>query len=185
MTSTPDKSPLRLRKRHGDGSPVQVTAADGARLVNAQSLRQAIVASIIVTILFSVFWTTLTALFDQRFPWFTVVFGYLLGYAIRVSGRGLDWRFPLLAAFMAITGSAVANIIVAASVTADGFDVGTLQVLRSVTSMTWPVFFEEKVTIADTFFAVIAAQFAAFLANRKLTRSQYHAVRLWKKENNV
>ncbi len=185
MTDAPNNSPLRLRKRHGDGKPVDADATDGQRLVAAQSLRNAIMAGLIVIVIFSIFWISLTTLFSQRFPWFTVVLGFMLGYAIRLTGKGVDWRFPTLAAALAIVGSLCANIIVAASVTADGFDTSTIQILSSVTSMTWPVFFDEVLTIADAFFAVVAAGFAAFYASRKLTRSQYYALRLWREEQHA
>ncbi len=185
MNGVPDKSVLRLRKRHGSGEGIGSTAADGERLINAQSLRNAIVAGLIAIIVFSLFWMTLSALLNKVFPWLTLGLGVLLGYAIRMTGRGLDWRFPLLAALLTLIGSLLANIIVAASVTAEGFDTGTLQVLQSVTTMTWPVFFDEVLTIADAFFAVFAAGLAAFYANRKLTRSQYYALRLWREENNA
>ena len=91
--------------------------------------------------------------------------------------------FPALAAAMTLVGALIGNIVVAASVTADEFGIGTLQVLQSVTSMTWPVFIDERLNIADAFFAVVAAGFAAFYANRRLTRSQYYALRLWGEEN--
>ena len=83
---------------------------------------------------------------------------------------------------MAVLGSLTANVVVAASVTAEGFGTGTLDVLRSATSMTWPVYFDEVLTIADIFFAAVAAALAAFLANRRLTRTEYLALRLWREE---
>jgi len=83
---------------------------------------------------------------------------------------------------MAIVGSLIANIVIAASVTAEGFGTGTLVVLRAVTSMTWPVFFDEVLSIADAFYAAIAAALAAFYANRRLTRSEYQALRMWREE---
>jgi hypothetical protein len=110
------------------------------------------------------------------------VLGFLVGHSVRLAGRGVDWRFPAVAACMAVAGSLLANIVVAASVTAEGFGTGTLDVLAAVTSMTWPVFFDEKVTFADIFYAVVAAAIAAFYANRRLTRSQYRAVRLLSEE---
>lgn len=99
---------------------------------------------------------------------------------VRLAGRGTDWRFPVIAAASAISGSLVANIAVAASVTAQGFGIATIEVLSAVTSMTWPVFYNEVVTSADILFALISACLAAFYANRRLTRKQYHALRLWR-----
>jgi len=48
--------------------------------------------------------------------------------------------------------------------------------------MTWPVFFDEVLTIADTFFAVVGAGLAGFYSNRRLSRSEYLALRLWREE---
>ena len=110
----------------------------------------------------------------------TVVYGVVLGLVIRQTGRGIDWRFPALAAVFAVAGSILGNIVLAASTTATDFGTGTLSILQAITSMTLPVFFEEVWSIADGFFTVVAAGFAAFLAPRRLTREQRFAVRTWR-----
>jgi len=182
MKTDPNAQPLRLRKKHGSGARKDTTAADGKRIIDDQSIRRAVVVGLIVVFGFSMFWTVLAELTNRIYPWFTVVLGCFLGYAVRLGGRGADWRFPLLAAAMTILGALAANVIVAASVTAEGFGTGTLDVLRSATRMTWPVYFDEVLTIADVFFAAVAAALAAFLANRRLTRTEYLGLRLWREE---
>lgn len=178
------QNPLRLRKQHGSGVRKDVTSADGRKLVQAQSVRNAIVASFIAIIAFSLFWNILTELTNRVFPWLTVVLGFFLGHGVRLAGRGTDWRFPVIAAVMAMAGALAANVILAASVTAEGFGMGTLQILQAVTSMTWPVFFDEVLTVADVFFAVVGAGIAAFYSQRRLTRTEYLALRLWQEEQN-
>lgn len=180
MNDPQRKSPLRLRKKHGSGERRDFDAANGERLVLAQSMRNALIAGLIAIIVFCVIWTTLSSFLNRVFPWMTVLLGVMLGFAVRQAGRGVDWRFPLLAAVMALFGALLGNVVVAASYTAETFDTGTLQILRAVTGMTWPVFFDEVLTAADGFYAVLAAGLAAFLANRRLTRSQYYALRLWR-----
>jgi len=174
---------LRLRRKHGEGLPLDVSADDGARLVRAQSLRNAIMASLIVFTLFCVAWLALTSVTGRVFPWFTVVLGWLTGIAVRRIGRGVDWRFPLLAAIATLVGCVGSNIVLAASTTAAEFGTGTFDVLRAVTKMTWPVFFDEVWNIGDTFYAVFSAGLAAVLAPRKLTRSEYFALRLWRRQS--
>jgi len=176
------QNPLRLRKKHGSGRAQEVTPGDARRLIAAQSIRNAIVAGCIVIIIFCVFWIMLSELSNRIFPWLTVLLGFLLGHSIRLAGRGTDWRFPSIAAGLAVAGALIANIVVAASVTAEGFGTGVIEVLRAATSMTWPVFFDEVLTIADGVYAAIAASLAAFYANRRLTRSEYYALRLWREE---
>lgn len=183
MTKKPNPNPLRLRKKHGDGSGLDVSAADGGRLVRAQSLRNAIVASLIVVVVFCVLWVYLTVLTNRVFPWMTVVLGAMLGQAIRYAGRGVDWRFPALAAIMALAGAIVSNIVLGASTTAGNHGITIVETLRSVTVMTWPVFFAEVWTVADSFFAIVAAGFAAFFANRRLTRVQFFALRKWREQS--
>ena len=174
---------LRLRRKHGEGQPLDVSAADGASLVRAQSLRNAVVASLIVFILFCVAWIALTSMTGRVFPWLTVVLGWLNGVAVRRLGRGVDWRFPLLAGIATLLGCVGSNIVLAASTTAAEFGTGTLDILRAVTTMTWPVFFDEVWNIGDTFYAAFSAGLAAVLAPRRLTRREYFALRLWRRQS--
>ena len=183
MKKESSTQPLRLRKKHGAGKRRDITADDGARLVRAQSLRNAFVAGIVAILIFSVLWIAVSGLLNRVFPWATVLLGAMLGFAVRQAGRGMDWRFPVLAATLTMLGALLANIVVAASTTADIFDTSTLHVLQSVTSMTWPVFFDEVWNIADGFYAVLSAGLAAFLANRQLTRAEYYALRLWRAQS--
>lgn len=178
-TNSPEQV-LRLRKKHGSGKPKEITADDGARLVRAQSIRNAVVGAMLAVIIFCLLWIALSELFDRIFPWMTILLGAMVGFAVRQAGRGVDWRFPFLAAVLTVLGALMANIVVAASTTADIFDTSTMHILQSVTSLTWPVFFDEVLNAADGFYAVFSAGLAAFLAKRPITRSQYYALRLWR-----
>ncbi len=174
---------LRLRKRHGAGLGREASAADGEQLVRAQSLPGALAAGVIAIAIFCAFWVALTVLLDRVLPWVTLLLGAMVGFAVQRAGRGVDAVYPLLAAAMALAGAVCANIVVAASTTADLFDTGTLHVLSAVTAMTWPVFFQEVFTAADAFYAVFAGAIAAYLANRRLSRTQFYALRLWRQQS--
>ncbi len=168
-----------LRKRHDPKVSRAPTPAGARLLLEAQSVRGAISASLIVIIVFSVLWAMLSVLIDRIFPWMTVIMGIIIGLAVRRAGHGLDWRFPLIAAVFALLGSLGGNIVVAAAFTAPELGTDTLTVLSAVTVMTWPVFFDEVMTPADLIFALVSATVAAFYANRRLTRAEYLALRTW------
>lgn len=166
---------LRLHKKHLP----KVDKTDpglARRLLAAQSMRNALVAGLLAILVFSVLWAMLSVLLNSVFPWLTLLLGMLVGLAIRHGGRGLDWRFPVLAAAMAVLGSLAANVVVAAAFTAPILDTTTFTVLRSLTVMTWPVFFDEVMTPADLVYAIFAAGIAAFYANRRLTRAESRAL---------
>jgi hypothetical protein len=178
VTTKPRQSIARLPKKHR-GAAGQVNDVDVKQLVRAQSFRDAVLAGLIVIILFSVLWAMLSTLLGRIFPWMTIVLGILIGHVIRRAGRGLDWRFPTLAAAGTLAGALVSNVVVAAAFTAEELGVTTFEILRAVTSMTWPVFFAEVISAADIVFGLFAAAIAAFYANRRLSRSEYSALRKW------
>lgn len=182
MSQEQSKQVLRLPKRHTREHGAEPDPALGARLVDAQSLPAAIMASLVTVLVFSVAWAMLSTALGRVFPWMTVVQGLIIGLAVRRAGRGLDWRFPAIAAVMALLGALAGNVIVAAAFTAADFETGTLTVLRAVTGFTWPVFFDEVMTAADAVYAFVAAAVAAYYANPRLTRDQYASYRAWREK---
>ena len=179
MSEDRRKQVLRLPHRHSREGATESSPEAGARLVRAQSLRGGIVAALLAIAAFTVIWVMLSTALGRLFPWMTVVQGLIIGLAVRRAGRGLDWRFPVIAAVAAVVGALLGNVVVAAAFTAAEFDTGVLTILRAVTSFTWPVFFDEVMTPADAVFALAAAAVAAYYANRRLTRSQYSSYRKW------
>ena len=176
------KNVLRLPKRHA-GKVADAKPVDGRRLVGEQSVSNAIYAGLIVVIVFSLLWAMASTLVARIFPWMTMVLGILVGLAVRRAGRGLDWRFPAVAAVITVVGALISNVVVAAAFTADALETSTFHVLRAVTSMTWPVFFDEVVSPADVVYALVGGGIAAFYANRRLSRYEYHALRTMRKKN--
>jgi hypothetical protein len=168
---------LRLRKKHLPKNKREPTPEEGKRLLAAQSVRNAIMASVITIIVFSIVWSMLSTLIGSIYPWMAMIMGGLIGLAVRRAGFGLDWRFPVIAAVFAVIGALVGNIVVAAAFTAPQLGTDTFTVLRSLTALTWPVFFDEVMTPADIVYALFAAGLAAFFANRRLSREQYLALR--------
>jgi len=170
------KSVFRLPKRH-TGATTASGPELGQKLMNEQSLLNALYAGLIIIIVFSAVWAMASTLINRILPWMTVILGILVGLGVRRAGRGLDWRFPVLAAALAAFGALLSNVVVAAAFTAAALDTSTLHILRAVTAMTWPVFFAEAMSTADAIYGLLAAALAAFYANRRLTRAEFHALR--------
>ena len=179
MATDPRHQVLRLRKKHLPGEHEPPTAADGEKLVRAQSIRHALLAGLMVIIVFAAFWAMLTELLGRYLPWLSLLLGLLVGHAVRRGGQGFDWRFPLVAALVTLAGAFLGIVVIAAGTTAEEFDTSIFVILRNVTTMTWPVFFDEVLTVADFIYAFFAAVIAAALSLRRLDRREFQAVRLW------
>ena len=177
MMSKDKTEVLRLPRKHAPKVRRAVTADDGRRLVEDQSLRRAIVWGLIAVVVFAIIWSMLSTIVNRVFPWLTLLLGMFVGLVVRRAGNGIDWRFPATAALLALAGALAGNVVVAATFTAADFGTGTLRVLGAVTAMTWPVFFTEVMTPADFIYALFAAAVAAFYAKRKLTRAEFLALR--------
>lgn len=171
-----------MRKRHAPKVEVAPGAEVGRELEQQQSLRDATAAALVIIIVFGVLWAMLSTLLGRIYPWMTVLLGVLVGLVVRRAGRGIDWRFPVLAAAMTLLGALTGNVVVSAAFTAEALDSTTLDILRAATSMTWPVYFREVLSAADFVFALFGAALAAFFANRKLSRAQFLALRKWLQE---
>jgi hypothetical protein len=182
MADRPIKSVLRMRKRHTPDVQMQAKPADGQRLIDEQSVPYAVLASLVAVVLFSVLWAMVSTLLGRIFPWMTLLLGVAVGLVVRRAGQGLDWRFPLIAAGITVAGSLLANIVVAAAFTAEALDTSTLAILRAVTTMTWPVFFDEALSPVDFIYAIFGAGIAAFYSQRKLNRAEFMAIRKWEEE---
>ncbi len=183
MTDEQTPSVLRLRKRHSPGEHETPTVEDGARLVRAQSLRQALMAALIVVTLFAILWSMLSDALNRIFLWMPLLLGMLVGLAVRRAGLGLDWRFPAVAATFTILGAFIGRVVIAASVAAEQLGTGTLNVILNMSSFTMPTFFAEQVTPADYVYAAFGAMIAGFYAKRRLSRRQFHALRLWEERD--
>ena len=183
MTEDPRRQVLRLRKKHAPADYERPTPADGARLVQAQSIWHAIGAGLVVIVVFAAIWSMLTQALGRYLPWLSLLLGVLVGLAVRRGGQGLDWRFPALAAVLTLLGALLGLIVVSAGTTAEEFDTSVFTILRNVTTMTWPVFFDEVVGAADIIYALFGALIASALAPRRLDRRQFHAVRLWQESS--
>ncbi|MDX2411267.1 MAG: hypothetical protein QNK16_04040 [Woeseiaceae bacterium] len=182
MANEQIKSVFRMRKRHTPDTPAKAEPADGLRLINEQSVRDAILAALVTVILFAVLWAMVSTLRGSIFPWMTLLLGVVVGLVIRRAGRGIDWRFPLIAIAITLAGSLFANVIVAAAFTAEELDTSTIAILRAATNMTWPVFFDEALSPVDVIYALFAAGIAAFYSQRRLNRTEFMAIRKWEEQ---
>ena len=179
MAYDPNNQALRLPKRHASPIAEKPDPELGRRLEAAQSLRNAVTVSMIALIVFTLLWLLLTSVGGRVFPWFALMLGPPLGFAVRLAGKGLDWRFPAVAASFAVLGTLIGNVVISAAYTASELDAGIATVLSRTTSMTWPVFFNEVMTGADYVYALFSAGMAAYFATRRLSRRQYYALRAW------
>jgi hypothetical protein len=103
--------------------------------------------------------------------------GALIGLAVQRFGRGLDWRFPLLAAVLACITAYLGNLTIGVVETGRYIEASPLRVFAGLSPDTMHNFFGTTIGPVDHIYAFCAAGVAAFLANRRLNRQEVLAVR--------
>ena len=168
---------FRLKQKHSRKRPGTPTTADAASLIGAQSLVRALAAAVGMLFLMSWVWAYSAESLGRVFTWFSIVQGAAVGYAVQRFGRGLDWRFPVVAAVVAWIGAYSGSLMIGVITTGRYIEAGTMEVIRGLSADTMEMFFRDTINPVVHIYAVFAAGVAAFFANRRLKRHEVLALR--------
>ncbi len=146
-----------------------------------QSVWRAMVAGIAVVLVFGWIWAILSVETGRIFPWFTILMGAIVGLAVQRYGRGLDWRFPTIAALLAWVGAYVDNLMIGIVETGRYIEATPVRVFAGLSKDTMENFFANTVTPVDHIYAICAAGVASFFAKRRLNRREVLAIRTMEK----
>ena len=175
---------LRLQKKHSRKQPDTGPRPDAALILAQQSVGRAIAGGIAVILAFGWLWATASVTTGRVFPWFSVLIGAIVGLAVQRFGRGLDWRFPVIAAVVAWAGAYVGNLMIGIVETGRYIEAGPLSVFAGLSQDTMENFFANTINPIDHIYAFCASGVASFLANRRLNRHEVLAIRTMDKEDN-
>ena len=118
------------------------------------------------------------------FPWFSIPIGALVGLAVQRFGRGLDWRFPVIAVVLAGFAAYAGNLLIGILETGRYIEASAGEVLRGLSGDTMRNFFRNTVNPIDHIYAFAACGVAAFFANRRLKRHEVLGLRTFDKTMN-
>ena len=144
---------LRLQKKHSGKQKHTGPKPDGARILAQQSVSRAIIAGIAVVLLFGWMWAFLSVETGRVFPWFSILIGVFIGIGVQRYGRGLDWRFPVIAALIAWAGAYVDNLMIGILETGRYIEAAPVRVFAGLSKDTMENFFANTVTPVDHIYA--------------------------------
>ena len=168
---------FRLRQKHSPNPKSSVPPADGHKLVSEQSVYRGVAGSIVVALLLCWVWALLSMRTGRVFPWFSIVIGTSIGISMQRFGRGLDWRFPVLALIIAGIAAYFGNLLIGALETGRYIQAELMHVMRGLSLGTIRNFFIYTVGPVDHIYAFAACGLAAFFAKRRLKR--HEVLGLW------
>lgn len=124
---------IRGVTRSGSASSAPVAPARAAGPTNAQSLPLALVAGLAAAAAGAAIWATITLVTSYQIGWMAVGVGFLVGWAVRLAGRGTTTAFGVLGAALALGGCLAGNLLTGCVLTARELQVGILGIVAGLT----------------------------------------------------
>jgi hypothetical protein len=168
---------FRLKQKHSRHPRDKRPPADGRRLLAEQSLWRGLLGSIAVGLLLCWLWALFSTMTGRVFPWFSVLIGAAIGISMQRFGRGLDWRFPVLAVVVAGVAAYAGNLMIGVLETGRYIDAAPINVVGGLSADTMEYFFRNTISPIDHIYAFCACGVAAFFANRRLKRHEVLGLR--------
>ncbi|MFQ5548820.1 MAG: hypothetical protein ACE5FV_11040 [Woeseia sp.] len=163
---------FRLEQKHSRNLGKGAAPANAERLIAEQSVRAAVTGSVIAIACFNVIWAYTASASGRFFPWMSIIQGIVIGLVVQRAGRGLDWRFPLVAGVAAWVAAFSGGLFIALVFTeaeTGGIGADWWQILQG--------FVANTVTVIDVIYALCAAAVATFFSKRRLSRHEVLALR--------
>ncbi len=79
--------------------------------MSQQNFPLAIIAGIVASIIAAGIWAAITVASQYQIGWLAVGVGFLVGFAVRVAGRGLTTKFGIAGAGLALFGCVLGNFL--------------------------------------------------------------------------
>lgn len=168
---------FRLKQKHTPKREERRPPADGRKIFAEQSLLRGLAGSITVAFLLCWLWALFTLATGRVFPWFSILIGALIGMAMQRFGRGLDWRFPVMALAVAGVAAYAGNLMIGVFETGRYIEAEPIRVVGGLSSDTFRHFFRNTISPVDHIYAFSACGVAAFFANRRLKRHEVLGLR--------
>lgn len=77
-----------------------------------QNLAMGILGGLIAAIVGAALWATITALTHYQIGWMAVGVGFLVGFGVRLLGKGMDQKFGVVGALFSLLGCLCGNLLV-------------------------------------------------------------------------
>ena len=163
---------FRLSQKHSRHLHEAKISVSAEKLIAEQSVRAAITSAAITIIVCNILWLYTASASGRFFPWISIIQGVAIGIAVQKAGRGLDWRFPLIAGLAAWLGAFSGNLFIALAFTGTqnaALDDNWWQILQN--------FYANTVTVIDVIYAFCAVAVGTFYSKRRLDRHEVFALR--------
>ena len=151
-------------------------------LLPQQNFQNAVIFGIAATLAGAIIWALVAAAAGYVVSFVPVALGAFVGSAIRVFGKGLAWKFVVLAAALTIVGCIMGNVMAVILIEWISYNIPISEILRGITAESLIGFLIVEYQLIDAVAWVVAISVAASTAKRKLSREQSAAMYMFRNQ---
>ena len=141
-------------------------------LKDEQNFQLAIGIGAIVTIVCAILWAVITLATGYQIGYMAVGVGFVVGYAVRYAGKGIDQKFGVLGAVLALLGCLLGNLFSQVGFAAEYYEVSFFEVFSVLAFGDIIDIMIESFAIMDVLFYGIAIYEGYKFAFRQLTEDE-------------
>lgn len=145
-------------------------------LRSEQKLIPATLAGIVAAMIGGGIWATVTIVTEYQIGWMAIGIGFLVGFTVRIVGKGIDQTFGAVSAVLSLFGCMVGNVLTVAYFVAVNEGMEFMDV---VSQLDFALTYELLVStfqIMDVLFYGLAAYFGYRYAFREITQDDFKRV---------
>ena len=139
-----------------------------------QNLIVGALAGFIAALAGAAVWAGITVATEYQIGWIAIGVGFVVGMAIRVSGKGIDQVFGIIGAVMSLVGVALGNLFIIIYFTAVNFDISMTDIMSQMTVADIFGVLRDTFEFMDILFYGLALYFGYRYAFRQLTLDDFN-----------
>ncbi len=145
------------------------------RMRDEQNLGAGILAGLVAAVLGGVIWAVTVVATGYQIGWMAVGVGFLVGYAVRAAGKGIDQSFGLAGAALALFGCLLGNLLIVCYFISDNEGIPMMDLLPQLDLEIISELMIETFAPMDLLFYGIAVYEGFKLSTREVTEEDLQA----------
>ncbi|HEX8312044.1 MAG TPA: hypothetical protein VF614_12045 [Chthoniobacteraceae bacterium] len=160
------------------GFDLEKVAEFQRQLERQQNLPMAVLAGVTAAVVGGGLWAAITLMTNYQIGWMAVGVGFLVGYAVRMAGKGVTPIYGVIGAVCALLGCLLGNFFTATELIAQHLSVSEMEVISNMTPELVFEMMKETFSGMDLLFYGIAVYEGFKLSTRKATPEELAALQM-------
>ena len=117
-----------------------------------QNFPLGIIAGTVAAIIGALLWAVITLLTNYQIGYMAIAVGFLVGYAVRIGGKGIDRIYGIVGAVLAFIGCLLGNFFSSVGYMANYFEIGYFEMFSMMDFSTAIELMKETFSVIDLLF---------------------------------